>query len=207
MVGVLLVGGIIFVAIMFFCLGGLYSVLGVIFLLFGLYGALLFYFESPEVQAAEEEKEQKREIYRKLELDDAAEMYGANEYIFSICLAKDFSIDTVHKLFHYEYGKYDSDKKIVVLPTSNLRKCGISEHLICDDRSFSNGMKDGAMAALTGVGTVRSSRSNVRMYRTGKADVSIEYIDQNNRLCSKTFLIEDYPQAERIVEQINELIY
>lgn len=193
---------------MLLCMGGFSSVVGIIMVLpMGIFLAYLAYHESPEVQAAEEAKKQEREISRKQELDNAARGYGADKYIFSICLAEDCSIDTVHKLFHYEYGKYDSDKKIVVLPISNLRKCRISEHLIYDDRSFSNGMKDGAMAALTGVGTVRSSRSNVRMYRTGKADVSIEYIDENNRLCSKTFLIEDYPQAERIVERINELIY
>mgnify|MGYP004603781479 CR=1 FL=1 len=204
----ILAGIFILSGMMLLCMGGFSSVVGIIVALpSGIFLAYLAYHESPEVQAAEEEERKEKEIKRKQELDDAAEMYGADEYIFSICLAQDFSIDTVHKLFHYERGKYDSDKKIVVLPISNLRKCGISEHLICDDRSFSNGMKDGAMAALTGVGTVRSSRSNVRMYRTGKADVSIEYIDQNNRLCSKTFLIEDYPQAERIVEQINELIY
>lgn len=207
MVGALIAGGIsIFMAIMCFSLGGLYSVMGIIFLLFGFTLAVGLYCGSPEAEAAEEEERKEREIKRKQELDNAARGYGADKYVFSLRLAEDCSIDVVHKLFHYEYGKYDSDKKIVVLPTSNLRKCGISEHLICDDRSFSNGMKDGAMAALTGVGTVRSSRSNVRMYRTGKADVSIEYINGNNRLCSKTFLIEDYAKAEQIVGQINKLI-
>lgn len=199
-------GGSILLALMFFSLGGLYSVLGIVFLIFGLYGAALAYYESPEAQEKEEAEKQAREIKRKQELDNFARKYGADKYIFSMRIAEDCSVDTVHALFHYEYGKYDSDKKVVVLPLSRIRKCWITEHLIYENKGFSNGMKDGAMAALTGVGTIRSARSNVKAYRTGKADVHIEFVDENNRLCGRTYLVDNYAQAEQFVKTIEGLM-
>lgn len=142
---------------------------------------------------SEEEIAEKKRI-RDNETKNQSKKYGASEYIVGCTLSEQVDIDTQHKLFRYEDEHYN----VQVLPISKIQSCSLTEHIVYENKSFSQGLKDGAFSAVTGVGVIRDSSTLKKGYKTGKVVMHIKFINQEHLLKEIEMVLEDVDRAIKI---------
>ena len=142
---------------------------------------------------SEEEIAEKKRI-RDNETKNQSKKYGASEYIVGCTLSEQVDIDTQHKLFRYEDEHYN----VQVLPISKIQSCSLTKHIVYENKSFSQGLKDGAFSAVTGVGVIRDSSTLKKGYKTGKVVMHIKFINQDHLLKEIEMVLEDVDRAIKI---------
>lgn len=156
-----------------------------ILLVFMLIGCIFFLFiEIPatkdRIKREKEEKRKDQEI--------------SKNYNFSIRIGKDFVIDPNKKVFKTNAS---------VIPLENIQLCTIRYVIARKSSAFKQGLKDGMIASMTGVGIIRNANS---MYdETTGAELIIDYIDNSNISRKVQFIVHsdqffNYIERSKIVE-------